>query len=698
MASSTEPPSSSHDNRKSIYTPLDHTLCQIRVIRILPDPDDQPVRCELHTELLTSGFHYAALSYAWGDPSVTKEILVDGHPFSATTNLASALWHFRKHGFPTNEETGEIRWLWIDAICINQKDIPEKNHQVAMMGDIYRDASSVLSWLGLPGPNRVDQALEIIREIAPDLERWVWNDDPNISRKDKTKALKEILGKLGSTNVVTAEANWVSIKHLNDASYWYRAWIVQEMVLAKSPHAHWFICGRVSITMKELGAFHRLARVIHEHPFTTIFGITNQLKTWQEMANVSTFFPSLITVQWYQSKELGERLTLFTGVFLSAWMAQASDPRDLVYSMLSLVPNNVTPDYGKPIQEVYLEAIGHGEELSRNMGYCLIYTGRGFDDPNDLAARNYRLPSWLPDFSRPSYRISFHLTHRQEPLPQQVEIMGQSVLRIKSAVCGRVKQARKLDFNINDGLATGGYKALFQLSIDYIADFVGIDTAILRMKAKDKRPLRELFDVLDWSSRNERKQSDNFVGFRGPCMSDVSWTYLLACLFFQLSVTDTERYAAMDRLGLQLDETQLDQSLSYNLAMFLAQLFDDTPEYSSLLGIRSELNQPIVTTPPEYVKGTLELSSLLKDNSNRTLFQTDKGQLGIGPPYLQQGDFVCAVPSLVLPILLRQVQFPDSNEYHWEHVGPCYVSGLSDGEPAGMLERGELELQTFEIH
>ena len=38
--------------------------------------------------------------------------------------------------------------LWIDAVCINQNDISERNHQVLLMGDIYRGATTVLSWLG----------------------------------------------------------------------------------------------------------------------------------------------------------------------------------------------------------------------------------------------------------------------------------------------------------------------------------------------------------------------------------------------------------------------------------------------------------------------------------------------------------------------------------------------------------------------
>lgn len=107
-------------SREGIYHPLNHARREIRVIEILPGTIDQPIRCELHTKSLDAGIRYAALSYVWGDERLTTDILLNGQRFSATRNLVSALWHFRKYGYPTNEQTGEIRWLWVDAVCINQ--------------------------------------------------------------------------------------------------------------------------------------------------------------------------------------------------------------------------------------------------------------------------------------------------------------------------------------------------------------------------------------------------------------------------------------------------------------------------------------------------------------------------------------------------------------------------------------------------
>jgi hypothetical protein len=38
--------------------------------------------------------------------------------------------------------------VWADAVCINQQDNDEKNVQVALMGQIYQQASSCLVFLG----------------------------------------------------------------------------------------------------------------------------------------------------------------------------------------------------------------------------------------------------------------------------------------------------------------------------------------------------------------------------------------------------------------------------------------------------------------------------------------------------------------------------------------------------------------------
>src|SRR6202012_1162820 len=76
---------------------------------------------------------------------ITGTILLDEMPVQVTTNLLAVLrrirrryWDFRSHG----------DYVWIDALCINQADTEEKNSQVSMMREIYRQADLLCIWLG----------------------------------------------------------------------------------------------------------------------------------------------------------------------------------------------------------------------------------------------------------------------------------------------------------------------------------------------------------------------------------------------------------------------------------------------------------------------------------------------------------------------------------------------------------------------
>ncbi|THV45125.1 hypothetical protein BGAL_0527g00020 [Botrytis galanthina] len=125
---------------RELYHPLKDG--EIRVLRIEPGTFDDPIHCALSPCLLDDNPTYQALSYTWGDPSIRAPIKVDGHVFMATTNLESALRYLR--------DTEITRVLWVDAVCINQEDIPERGMQVQQMRRIYKNAKDVLIWLGPP--------------------------------------------------------------------------------------------------------------------------------------------------------------------------------------------------------------------------------------------------------------------------------------------------------------------------------------------------------------------------------------------------------------------------------------------------------------------------------------------------------------------------------------------------------------------
>lgn len=131
----------------------------VRLFRLLPHPDEHSrIECRLFTcPLLISEathHHFDALSYTWGSVHDLRPIWIDDREFCVTENLHAALSHLRD-GFIE-------RVVWVDAICINQKDETEKGHQVQSMAKIYAKASRVIVWLGAATATS-DQALEDIR-------------------------------------------------------------------------------------------------------------------------------------------------------------------------------------------------------------------------------------------------------------------------------------------------------------------------------------------------------------------------------------------------------------------------------------------------------------------------------------------------------------------------------------------------------
>jgi hypothetical protein len=118
----------------------------IRLLSILPNENRAAaLQCNLRCYSLqspNSRTHlYEALSYVWGDDESNRQTVeINGNQFPVRRNLHAALLNLRDNTFERN--------IWIDAICIDQKNVKERNHQVPLMAKIYSKANRVIIWLG----------------------------------------------------------------------------------------------------------------------------------------------------------------------------------------------------------------------------------------------------------------------------------------------------------------------------------------------------------------------------------------------------------------------------------------------------------------------------------------------------------------------------------------------------------------------
>lgn len=122
------------------YRPL--ADAELRCLRIVHGDDTKNVTIELkHFKLENMVDKYLALSYVWGEAAPVHEISIASEESGQglTLLVRQNCYEFLRHWRGTSQGVPEVStWLWIDAICINQDNIQERNRHVMQMINIIR--------------------------------------------------------------------------------------------------------------------------------------------------------------------------------------------------------------------------------------------------------------------------------------------------------------------------------------------------------------------------------------------------------------------------------------------------------------------------------------------------------------------------------------------------------------------------------
>jgi len=255
------------------------------------------ISVRLHVTSLVDAPPYTAVSYVWGEPSPTKQILLDGEAFTIRENLWNLLNRLR-----SERHQG---YLWIDALSIDQTNNLEKNHQVAIMGSIYRQARTTIAWLG-----------SATMDVA---EGWKILESQSSHMSISLEALHDNPG-------------W---RFIWANPYWTRIWILQEYLLSADVE---FWCS--SGTMK--------ANVLRWHMY-------------------QYYLPPGGTAAWNIMKLGSNSFNLenrsMMGLLRAAYGCQCVDAHDRIYALLSLLPPDereawsISPDYSKSMQALFEELV-----------------------------------------------------------------------------------------------------------------------------------------------------------------------------------------------------------------------------------------------------------------------------------------------------------------------------------------------------
>ncbi|KAI4713482.1 hypothetical protein J4E89_000928 [Alternaria sp. Ai002NY15] len=268
-----------HENPVFKHEPLDHTKPSIRLIHLLPSLSPAgKIQCFITHATVDA--EYICLSYRWGDPDPSSNILIDGKVFAIRQNLFDFLATAREnYAFSTPTSLGPY---WIDALCIDQSNVLERNHQVLQMGTIYTNALRVDVWLGT----------------------MIWDRRALVPVLQKAKAT-EIEWKTFTDNKDRL------IQRVFDNDYWTRAWIVQEVALARQVTL-WLGAASIGLSAMVQGLDY-ICYSDKEMQSRLIFRLG---RSWQKES--------------YKNKNLVHLLDYFRD-------QQCSDVRDRVFSLLSLV-------------------------------------------------------------------------------------------------------------------------------------------------------------------------------------------------------------------------------------------------------------------------------------------------------------------------------------------------------------------------
>lgn len=187
---------------------------QIRVVTLLRSSVATDfVECTIENVTLEDAekLGFRALSWSWSEsPGLRRCINVNSKPFLVPPNLYNALLELRK------AEEEKDRRLWIDCICINQKDTDEKAVQVPLMSKIYGQATDVIAWLG--------------------------NADAHSKLVMATIRNKDVQG-------FEQEEFYVAMTHLCKRLWFTRVWILQEFAIPrKEPLLY---CGELAVEWKD---------------------------------------------------------------------------------------------------------------------------------------------------------------------------------------------------------------------------------------------------------------------------------------------------------------------------------------------------------------------------------------------------------------------------------------------------------------
>ncbi|KAH8193959.1 hypothetical protein TruAng_011874 [Truncatella angustata] len=635
-----------NESRGSLYEKLPHAT-NIRLLRVAPGDIAAELRTTLVLVDLQDNPEYEALSYTWGDPQDKVQLACASSSVPVPSNLHGALNQLRYHDRP--------RYVWADAVCINQEDIKERGQQVSIMRDIFHGATRVLVWLGTDQSQQAAAAFkavcDIVRSWKPPGNKLAYTSYAE-AFEPMSSGAREYLHRRVNQNA------WAALHSLFSSNYFRRFWIIQELSLSQSAivvwgkhHIAWPLVGICATWLLSKGWDFQAGA-----PMTTAF---------------NAFLIYVLPLARHSAITHFSRLDLSAILGITVGIFDSTDPRDRIYALLGMSFSGndpgrgllLKPDYTEDLRSVYTRAATRMLQQDQHLRLLSSIQHGATLDPS--------WPSWVPKWNE---------SYNAEPLALREEQ-------------GYYANAGELFFPDDNTFSPDG-KSIYLNGLE-CSPITEVSELMTRHKhghramtrEKDRAALSRIMGQLldeenllrsSWSSKIEQY---TIFGFTDPAQQ---------AEIVREGIRAAAATGVPGKYGIRSSVEMLtgDKAQVDHLGEFLIYWRERSSwRPNELLHISDERMEKAAKSGGGISKEILLCS--LNTLWGRRVFHCGDGKLGLGPAAAQPGDRVAVLFGGIVPFVLRPAEGGS-----WRFVGECFVPGLMQGEAveaAGLLAPGSFE-------
>ena len=644
-------------------TPYQYKFCplkddEIRILELIPGPAEKEIQCALICRPLKNNKHshdpavdYEALSYTWGDKKDMKGIHIHtekpNHALQYTLKVTENLWlALRAFRRPDRR-----RRLWVDALCIDQNSVSERNYQVSIMSRIYEESTEVCVWLGEATPQYV-QAIGFIKQI--NIETF-----DNLARDGKNSP------------------EWIALHSLMKRPWFNRRWIVQEIAMAERAKLycgeHWVDWERFKVAVSLFNSAESRDQAISRTLNTMAISGYRPDYLGDINSLAATRLVQLTSNIYRRSgpTKAGRKLLTLEALISELTAFETGNPHDTFYAILNLAKDVIasnktrdapqdTPKLGKSVS-MAVDALRQGRKVFQ-IDYkksifevCKDFLQGVFDldQSLDIICRPWvpeetfpeeQCPSWLRTTAEAAYglrRGGTFMRRHADPL------VGSPVLARRNYNASKPNGKANWSFPDRGGLYT--------LAVDgFIVDTV---KEVYHHAMSGNIPY-------NWLTAGGWKNKD-----QDP--PEALWRTLVGD-------RASDGLSPPDHWPLALS-TAVDQTVRRSPI--------DT---SQLVGHH---NTP--TSVREFLRRVQEVTW------GRALIKTKYEHLGLAHESVQEGYYICILYGCSVPVILKRISEKSADRNaSYRVIGECYVHDMMEGEAFDMARErngGKFQKETFEL-